>query len=369
MKIAFVSTRGIPNNYGGLEEFAEHVSVKLVERGHEVIVYNPHFHPFRESHFHGVRVKKIFSPEPRIGTAGNFIYDFLSLRDALKERCDAILVCGYTTSSISYLILSFRKTKLITNIDGLEWKRSKYSPLIQKLTRWFEKIAVEKSHAVISDNRGIEDYVTEHYQRRSFFIPYAAELLQNPDEQILAEYGLEKFGYHILIGRLEPENNIEMILDGVAQSRSEIKTHIFAGTQTRFAKYLMKKYEGNKKIVFRGWLSGQETLNQLRHFARIYFHGHSVGGTNPSLLEAMAGGAMIAAHDNAFNRYVLGNDAFYFQNARQVSEYIDRQETDFNLRSRMIENNIQKIRSFYNWDHITTLYEKMFMETAGSSSG
>ena len=113
MKIAFVSTRGIPNNYGGLEEFAEHVSVGLAKKGHDVIVYNPHSHPYDKKDFFGVRVKKKFSPEKKIGTAANFIYDYLSLRDAIREKCDAILICGYTTASVSFYVCPFKKSKIM----------------------------------------------------------------------------------------------------------------------------------------------------------------------------------------------------------------------------------------------------------------
>lgn len=366
MKIAFISTRGVPNNYGGLEEFAEHVSVSLVKRGHEVIVYCPHFHPYLKEVFHGVRIKKKYSPEKNLGTAANFIYDFLSFTDAIKnESCDVVLVCGYTTAAVSFLLYPFGRSKIITNIDGLEWQRVKYSPMIQRLTRWFEKIAVQKSHAVISDNAGIEEYVWRVYNKSSFFIPYAAHPLQLPDEKVLQQFGLEKFKYHLLIGRLEPENNIEMLLDGVEQSSSEIKTYVFAGLNTKFAKYISDKHHNSRKIVFKGWVSGQETLNQLRHFSRIYFHGHSVGGTNPSLLEAMAGGAFISAHNNVFNKNVLGNDALYFSSASEVKNIIDGFDTLSAQGELFRKNNLQKIISFYNWTNITDLYEKMFFSVTG----
>ena len=360
MKIAIVSTRGIPNNYGGLEEFAEHVSVGLVKRGHEVIVYNPHFHPYSSGDFKGVTVKKKFSPEKQLGTAANFIYDYLSLRDAIKSNCDAILVCGYTTASVSYLISSFKNSKVITNIDGLEWKRAKWNTLVRRLAKWFEEIAVDKSSALVSDNAAIEKYVFENYKKPSFFIPYAANIQEAPDEAVIKEFGLEKYKYHILIGRLEPENNIEMILDGVMLSKSEDVTVVFASTQTKYAKFLIDRYKGCKKIIFRGWTSGQSILFSLRHYAKIYFHGHSVGGTNPSLLEAMAGGAFIAAHENTFNQHVLGEDALYFSSAFEVKKIIDNYEKINSSRETYRQNNLQKIRTFYNWENIIDLYEKMF---------
>ncbi|HNQ12118.1 MAG TPA: DUF1972 domain-containing protein [Bacteroidia bacterium] len=361
MKIAIVGTRGIPNNYGGLEEFAENVSVGLVKKGHQVIVYNPHFHPHKESTFHGVEVVKKWSPEKQIGTAANFIYDYLSLRDALKRKVDAILICGYTTSAISLFFIPLNRVPIFMNIDGMEWWRAKWSPMIQKLTHWFEKVAVKRSHVIISDNLGIKDYVQKEYNKDSYFLAYAANEILVPEESSLQEFGLQKYRYNLLIGRLEPENNIETILDGVRDSSDTDPTVIFANYKTKYGQKLKEKYAAHPKIEFRGWASGQKTLNNLRHFAKVYFHGHSVGGTNPSLLEAMAGRAFIAAHNNPFNSSVLEKDALYFRSPKEVQELLDQFSVHETNRKVFTENNINKIRNQYNWPYLVDEYEKMFL--------
>lgn len=362
MKVAFVSTRGIPNNYGGLEEFAENVATRMVTQGIEVIVYNPDFHPYKKEDFKGVRIKHIFSPEKKLGAGANFIYDFLSLKDAIREKCDIILICGYTTAAISLLLLNPKKSVIITNIDGLEWKRSKHSVMVQKLTRWFEKLAVNQSAHVISDNMGIKEYVAEVYGVDSTFIAYAADPFTASDNSILGSLGLNPLNYYLLIGRLEPENNIEMILDGIAAANDNTPVHLFAGTETKFAKYLLSKYKEIKKIYFRGWLSGQHNLAVLRKNAKLYFHGHSVGGTNPSLLEAMAAGAFIAAHDNVFNRHVLQNNALFFNTASQVSSLIENLSSLENSRDVYANENIRQIKEKYNWDKITEEYLALFRQ-------
>lgn len=364
MKIGIIGTRGIPNNYGGLEQFAERVSVLLVKRGYEVLVYSPSFHPYQEKNYHGVKVIHKWSPEQKIGTAGNFIYDYLCLKDAIDQKCDIVLACGYTTQSITYFVAPIHKTKLITNIDGMEWWRSKYSPTIRKLTKWFEKVAIEKSLTLVSDNKGIEEYVKEVFGLDSYFIPYGADKNESEDESVLKQFNLEKYKYNIMICRLEPENNIEVILDGVAQSKSETKMYVAAGTNHKYAQYLIEKYKAVPKIVFMGWVAGQELLNNLRNFSALYFHGHSVGGTNPSLLEAMAGGALIAAHGNKFNRHVLGADAFYFMNADEAATILDTYDSLNNKRAEFVKNNISKIDTFYNWENIADMYAKMFEEVA-----
>lgn len=365
MKIAFVGTRGIPNNYGGLEECAEHVSIGLAAREHEVIVYNPHFHPYEKGEFNRVKIIRIFSPEGRLGAAANFIYDYLSIKDAVKLKCDAIILLGYGTSAISFYFVNLRKSKVFTNLDGMEWRRSKWKPWVQKLMRWFESIAVKKSHVLISDNIGIKDYLRENYSKESYFIPYAANIMSIPDENVIRKFGLERYDYYCMIGRLEPENNIEMIFDGIIESSCRQKVYVFANHETRFGNYLKNKYRNNEKIVFCGWTSGQGTLNQLRHFAKIYFHGHSVGGTNPSLLEAMAARTFIAAHDNVFNRHVLGDDAFYFKNSSDIKNIIDNFDSHFPNRETYTTNNIKKIETFYNWKSITDSYENMLLTETG----
>ena len=366
MKIAITGTRGVPNHYGGLEQFAERVSELLVKKGHQVIAYNPHYHPFQEKKFRGVDVVHKWNPEKKIGGWGNFIYDYLCLSDAVKQKCDAILVCGYTTASVSFFVVPFRKSKIITNIDGLEWKRSKLSPLVQKATRWFEKIAVTKSHAVISDNPGIEEYVHKNYPgAKSYMIEYAADIYESRDESALEKFNLKKYDYNIMICRLEPENNIEIILDGVVQSQSSMKMYICARNDHKYGQYLIDKYKNEKRIVFLGWVGGQNVLNDLRNFSALYFHGHSVGGTNPSLLEAMAGGALIAAHGNVFNKNVLGDNAVFFLTPDEAAAIIDNNATVQSKRSQFISNNLHRIKTYYNWQHIADMYDKMFEEVAG----
>jgi glycosyltransferase involved in cell wall biosynthesis len=363
MKIAFVSTRGIPNNYGGFEEFAEKLGKRLVLRGHEVIVYNPSFHPFTEDRLEGVRIKRQFSPEKTIGTSANFIYDFLSIRDATHpEKCDAAIICGYTTSAIALPLVGKARTKIITNMDGLEWKRSKWSPSVQRLAKKFERMAVEHSSALIADNTGIAEYLKTEYDRESFFIPYGSEPGGNFDPATIEHLQLEPFGYLLLVGRMEPENNFEVILSGIRESHTNLPTVVVSNPDTRYGKELVAQFEGDEHIRFIGWVADRELLTNLRHFAAIHFHGHSVGGTNPSLLEAMAAGSLIAAHDNVFNRSVLGDGAVYFGNAKDVRNLVSDVELDPKQREEIAAGNLRKIETLYNWDTVADMYEKMLKE-------
>ena len=155
MKIAILGTRGVPNHYGGFEQFAEFFSVYLVEQGHEVCVYNSHNHPYQEKQFKGVNIIHQYDPEFKIGTAGQFIYDLNCILDSRKRNFDIILQLGYTSSSMWFFLLP-KKATIITNMDGLEWKRTKYSKPIQKVLKFAEKLAVKSSDCLVSDSLGIK---------------------------------------------------------------------------------------------------------------------------------------------------------------------------------------------------------------------
>lgn len=287
MKIAFISTRGIPNNYGGFEQFAEYISVGLAKRGHEVTVYSPNFHPYKENSYKGVRIKHIYSPETWMGSSvGSFFYDFASLKDALRnENFDIIYEAGYTSIIPAYIWFNVKKRKrpiFTTNMDGLENKRSKFSPMVRCFLDWEEKMAVRYSHYLIADNMGIHDYYKE-------------------------------------------------------------------------------KYGKEKNIRFVGGIYDFEKLDSVRHFSLAYFHGHSVGGTNPSLLEAMAAGCFVLAHDNIFNRAVLKDNALYYPSAEKVTEYFNNID-DITKKTKVTStaSNIEVIRNEYSWEHLVDEHERYF---------
>jgi len=360
MKIAITGSRGIPNNYGGFEQCAENLAVLLVEAGHDVTVYNPDYHDYNSDNYKGVRIVKQWNPEKKIGTAGNFIYDLHCMKHAINENCDILLVLGYTTASVFFPFLKKKKSILVTNMDGLEWKRDKWNAVVKKLALWFEKLGAKYSDYLVSDNREIRNYLQRTYGTDSTFIAYGATLFKNPQENILREYNIEAGKYDIIIARLEKENNVETALDGVVLSKSSTITLVIGNHQTEYGNYLKDKYKSYSHIRFMGGIYNLDHLNNLRWYSRFYFHGHSVGGTNPSLLEAMSSGALILAHDNLFNRDVLGENAFYFGNAEEASKLLLKAEKLTESRQTFINANFLKIENEYNWQKITNEYEHLF---------
>lgn len=369
MKIAFISTRGIPNNYGGFEQFAEYISVGLVKRGHEVVVYSPHFHPYKEKNYKGVRIKHIYSPETWMGSSvGSFFYDFSSLKDALKkEEFDIIYEAGYTSIVPAYIWFNVKNIKypiFTTNMDGLEYKRTKFNKWVQKFVFWEERMTVKHSHYLIADNMGIHDYYKEKYGKESKFLAYGADIHDNYNEEFLKEFGLEVNNYYLLVARLEPENNIVMAIEGYLASKEKGKRPliIVGKTNTPHGKELVTKYGNEKSIRFVGGIYDFNKLNSIRHFSFAYFHGHSVGGTNPSLLEAMASDCFILANNNIFNKAVLGENALYYSDNTTVTELLNNiNDLAQTHKKNFIENNLEIIRKDYSWEKLVDEHEKYFL--------
>lgn len=358
MKIAILGTRGIPNNYGGPETNAELLSPIFLRLKHEVTVYSPDEHPYQESHWQGIRIKHVYNKESSLGIWGTLIYDYLCLKDAVKSDYDIILELGYVPCAIFFPLFSNRRAKLVTNMDGLEWKRSKWNFVLQRFAELTEALGAKYSDSLISDNEAIRTYLQQKYGKDSHFIPYGATLPGEPDPTHLLEREVESKHYYMLIARLEPENNIESILDGYLRSGSSDPFLVVGKTGTRYGRFLMSRYQSQDNIRFVGGIYDYDRLSSLRRHAKLYFHGHSVGGTNPSLVEAMASNALIVAHDNPFNRSVLESNAFYFTSDKDVTNII-RSDTD-SSREAFVSRNKDKVSSHYDWEKVARLHIDAF---------
>jgi glycosyltransferase involved in cell wall biosynthesis len=359
MKIGILGTRGIPNTYGGFEQFAQYLSVGLVRRGHSVWVYNSSNHPYRERDYRGVNIIHCSDWEDRIGTAGQFVYDYNCLMDARRREFDVLLQLGYTSNSIFHSIWPGKALNVV-NMDGLEWKRTKYSRMVQKFLLHAERWAARHGHVLVADNLGIRDYIEKKYRRPATFIPYGADIPDSYETGHLSRWGLKPGGYFLLVARMEPENNIELIIRAWLATGRRKPLLLIGDAGNGFGSYLRKIYR-DEKLLFAGAIYEPGTINALRHYSSLYLHGHSVGGTNPSLLEAMACGCTIAAHDNPFNKEILGNEACYFATREDLTAllgwppYTDQTSSWKQL-------NAEKILTRYSWDKVIDRYLQLFME-------
>ncbi|HEX3384906.1 MAG TPA: DUF1972 domain-containing protein, partial [Mucilaginibacter sp.] len=294
-------------------------------------------------------------PEYLIGTAGQFVYDLNCLMDARRQKFDVVLLMGYTSSSVWGKLYPQNST-IITNMDGLEWKRSKYSKPVQQFLKYAEKLAVKYSQFYISDSRVIKDYLEDTYRIRSEYIPYGADVYTELEREQLTKKEARKEDYFLLMARMEPENNIETILTGFNNSNSQKHFQVLGDTSNRFGQFIRHRFKNDERIEFKGAIFDNGKVRAMQNNSYLYFHGHSVGGTNPSLLEAMASEALIAAHNNPFNKSVLNTDAYYFSDSEEVRYLVETVQRGGSAHE-MIRNNRNKIAFQFSWEKIIDEYE------------
>jgi len=246
MRVGIIGTRGIPNKYGGFEQFTMHFAKYLAEEGIEVVVYNSSNHPYKENRWNGVEIVHCWDPEKLIGSAGQFFYDLGAILNARKQKFDVLFQLGYTSSSI-WGFLFPKKTKIITNMDGQEWKRAKYNKWVKRFLKKAECWAIKQSDVLIADSRGIQEYLKNEYSASSHFIAYGANVVHKFDKTILDKYNLLPNSYNLLIARMEPENNIETIIKGHRNNLAD-KLIVIGNLDTTFGKYLASNYSSGATV-------------------------------------------------------------------------------------------------------------------------
>lgn len=362
MKIAILGTRGIPNSYGGFERFAEVLSEMLAARGHHVYVLFP------KTSDSGRSVSMLSARQFVVGMAvGKYLspniqtlqYDLKSLCWANRLEIDAILECGHSFAPWLPLFKKSFRQKIVVNLDGLEHKRSKWNKSAKFFLRFSEYMAVHFAARLVCDNSALVPYYNNSYRVTPRVIPYGAFPPEDiPQRDKLMKYGISE-PYFLIISRLTPENSIEMIVSTFA---GHAETLIIVGNyDTNYGGVLHRRYQHTENIRFLGSIYDQEDLNALRYYSLAYIHGHTVGGTNPSLLEAMACSCFVIAHDNPFNREVLGDEALYFCSAHELDEII----REFGCLpaatvSRVKQSNYNRVKSTYSWESVVSSYEELF---------
>lgn len=355
LHIAILGTRGIPNQYGGYESCAQELGLRLARRGHKVVVYTADHHPLKDEFWN--EIKRILVRDPiKLGTFGQFIYDLRSNLHSRNQQFDIVLHLGYTSDSVWFWLWP-KNSIHITNMDGQEWNRAKFSPAVRNFLKQAEKMAVRGSQWLVADSKPIENYLLEKYSKPVRYIAYGADIPLDFESDVPGFFGLQKAKYDLVIARMEPENNIEMMIQAKLYSSGSIPL-VIVGNSNNYKQMLVKKYLVKDKIRFLDAIYEKSKINSLRHYCRFYLHGHSVGGTNPSLLEAMACSCPIIAHKNQFNESVLGNDADYFSSSEELAKLLTEQ--NILVKSERIVSNLAKIEKHYNWEKITDEYEILF---------
>lgn len=367
LRIALIGTRGIPAAYGGFETAVEEVGRRLVERGHRVLVYGRDAGTAGDVH---LGMRRVTLPAVRQKALETLSHTALSTMHAVtRARPDAAFVFNAANSPFLPLLRA-RRIPVALHMDGLEWRRSKWGPRGKAYYRSAESFGVRQADAIIADAPGIADYYDHQFGVGSEMIRYGAPLLDEASTDGIRELGLESGGYHLVVARFEPENHVREIVEGYAASAAT-KPLVVVGSAPYAAEYtadIDRIAAADPRIRLLGAVYDQELLDALYHHAFTYLHGHSVGGTNPSLLRAMGAGTAVIAFDVGFNREVLDGQGWYFAGPSDVAAAVDAAEADaaavetagLRLRDRAAEA--------FSWDDVAAAYEDLAVRLVAGES-
>jgi len=364
LSIALVGTRGVPAHYGGFETCVEEVGARLADRGHAVRVYcrrgdGDDSEPLAS--YRGMDL--VHLPALRSRTLETLSHTGGSVAHLVRHRTDVAVV--FNAANAPYLpVVRARGIPVATHVDGLEWKRSKWGPTGQRYYRQAEALAVRFSDELIADAVGIQDYYTQRFGVPTTLITYGAPVVDGDgDPQRLGELGLTPRGYHLVVARFEPENHVDVIVEGYAQSAARHPL-VVVGSAPYSDEYTRRVHQlADDRVTFLGGVWDQELLDQLYAGSLTYLHGHSVGGTNPSLLRAIGAGAAVSAYDVSFNREVLDGAGLFWSDADSVARAVEESESDEG--GTLARGTLARGRAaLYDWDAVTDGYEALCLRLA-----
>lgn len=356
-KICILGTVGIPAKYGGFETLTEYLTKYLNDKYDITVFCSSKSYDKKLQSYSGVKLEYI---NLQANGVQSIPYDIISLYKSLRFA-DTILILGVSGCiALPILRLFNKKVKIVTNIDGLEWRRQKWSLNAKKFLKYSEKLAVKYSDIVVSDNKVIQDYVMSEYDVKSELIAYGADHVtkETVSEEIFEKYPFLKKKYAFKVCRIEPENNIHLILEAFTEYKDLNLIIIGNWTNSEYGKNLKDTYSKFENIYLIDPIYEQNILNQIRSNCYIYMHGHSAGGTNPSLVEAMYLGLPIFAYGVDYNKATTENKAKYFDNKLQLIELL-RNMNDDELKN--IGKYMRKVSDEnYIWEKISQQYANIF---------
>jgi glycosyltransferase involved in cell wall biosynthesis len=365
LKIAIIGSRGFPLVYGGYESFLAELAPRLVERGHTVTVYcHRGLFKSRPIIVNGVYLKYIPSINSKI--LSQFTHSFLSTLHAIFQLDDIIFYVNSANGPFGLITRLFRKRTVI-NVDGLEWLRPKWKRWSAKYFYYASKIATKVFDVVVTDSERMAEIYRTEFKAESIVIAYGANISASQKSELIQKKGLTPGEYYLVVGRLVPDNNISLIVREFQRSETKKKLVIVGDVpnKDRYAQSI-KQIE-DPRIIFTGYVKNANILSELYANAYAYIHGHGYGGTNPTLLMALASGCCILALNNVFNREVLDEDEYglYFnkdpKSLSRLIDFVDHHSVALEVyrtksRNRIVEN--------YTWEKITDQYEDLFRSLA-----
>lgn len=310
--LRILGTRGIPARHGGFETFAQHLALYLTERGWDVTVYcqDEGVGAIVESYWRGVRCVHI--PVRQCGAAGTIVFDWKSTLHACKET-GLVLTLGYNTAIFCLWYRLHGLTNLI-NMDGIEWRRQKWGPFAKAWCYCNEWCAAWLANHLVADHPEIKQHLTSRVNAGKITtVAYGADCIDDADPGLLQQFGLLPDSYALIVARPEPENSVLDMVRAWSRTPRGMPLVVLGNYADDEAYHCRVRQAASEEVIFPGAIYDVRLLAALRFHARLYLHGHQVGGTNPSLVEALAAGNAVLAHDNPYNRFVAGAGARFFK--------------------------------------------------------
>jgi glycosyltransferase involved in cell wall biosynthesis len=356
-KIAIIGSRGYPHVYSGYETLVKEIGERLVKQQVEVVVYC-HKHLFETRPKSWCGIKLVYIPTIRSKVLSQPIHSFMAFWHAGFSNADVILALNAANGPFGLIAKICGKPAAI-NVDGLEWLRPKWKGLGAVYFRFAAWVATKLFNTIITDAEAMRQIYLKQFGKDSMVIAYGGHVKQSRMPAVIREWHLNIEDYYLIVGRMIPDNNADIIIEGFVQSKSTKKLVVVGDVPYKDAYADKIKSETDPRVIFTGYVTDANMLAELYHQSYAYFHGHEFGGTNPTLLKAMAYGSAVAALDTVFSREVLQNDlyGYYFEkNPGAVTAFIDWAEANpeaIKTRKSIIRSGIG---TKYHWDTITSLY-------------
>ncbi len=365
LKIAIMGAKGYPYVYGGYDTMIKELGERLVAKGVKVRVYN-HRALFKDHPRFVNGIECIYTPAIESKSLTQLTHTFFSMVHACFSDVDVIFVVNSGNGPFGLISKVFGKPTAI-NVDGLEWLRPKWKGMGAKYFKWASKMATKFYDQIINDSDEMRRVYLDLFQKDSKVIAYGANPRESVDSQPIQKWDLESRDYYLIVGRLVPDNNADLIIEGFLKSNSKRKLVVVGDVpfQDEWANRL--KNMQDKRLLFTGYVTDPNELASLYSHCYAYFHGHEYGGTNPAMLKALGYGCAILALNTPFNKEMLqnGKHGWYFEkNAEAIRDLVEKSETEPEqlefLRAKARSGLTQK----YNWDYVTDQYLEVFQDLA-----
>ncbi|GAB7066161.1 DUF1972 domain-containing protein [Mycolicibacterium hodleri] len=362
--VRILGTHGVPANYGGFETAAENVARYLTDHGWRAIVYcqTDHEGPIYEDAWNGI--ERVNISVPNLGWLGTARFDWMSIRHAVRHR-DVCLTFGYNTGVFNILQRLHRVPNVI-NMDGIEWSRRRWGVLRQAILYVNERFAALFGNELIADHPELNKYLrTRAPARKITTITYGAHRPEDPPEELVEALGLKAQQYLTLIARPIPENSILELVQGFSAKRRSIQLAIlgaYDGGDDAYHRAVLDA--ASDEVTFLGPIYDPATVQALRYHSLGYLHGHTVGGTNPSLVEALAAGNPVIAHQNKYNRWVAGEAGLYFRSPAEAEKCIDELLDNPERAEELSRHALARFESEFTWDRVAGQYEALLRKSA-----